>query len=116
MTDMYLHSQFFTGFLVLFDICTLENTSKPIKIQDIPSVIENPLNAEKNFELLGIIEFKMPPRLRCGSSQEIGHYTAICLRIGNFIEYNDLLTTEKKLRKSIEVNPHVLAYIQKETK
>jgi len=58
----------------------------------------------------------MPPRLRCGSSQEIGHYTAICLRTGTFIEYNDLLTTEKKLRKSIEVNPHVLVYIQKETK
>jgi len=30
MTDMYLHLQFFTGFLVLFDVCTLENTSKPI--------------------------------------------------------------------------------------
>jgi len=49
MTDMYLHSQFFTGFLVLFDIRTLENTSKPIKVQDIPSVRENPLNTEKNF-------------------------------------------------------------------
>jgi len=58
----------------------------------------------------------MPPRLRHGFSQEIRHYTAICLCIGNFIEYNDVLTTEKKLRKSIEINPHVLVYIQKETK
>jgi len=94
---------------VLFDICTLENTSKSIKLQNISSVIENPLNIkniyrkniyrkiyiEKNFKLLGIIDFKMPPRLKCGSSQEIEHYTVICFCTGNFIDYNDLLTWEK---------------------
>jgi len=27
--------------------------------------------------------------------KEIGHYTAICLCSGNFIEYNDLVMSEK---------------------
>jgi hypothetical protein len=91
----------------------LENISRQIKLGDIPSVIENPLNTEKQLTLLGIIDFKIPPRLRCGSTKEIGHYTAICHRSGNYIEYNDLLNSEKKLKKSHAVQPHVIIYTQK---
>lgn len=79
---------------------------------DIPSTIENPLNTEKNFTFLSIIDFKTPPRLRHGSSKEMGHYTAICHRSGNYIKYNDLINNEKRLKKSHVVQPHVLIYIQ----
>jgi len=43
----------------------------------------------------------MPPRLKCGFSQEIEHYTVICFCTGNFIEYNDLLTSEKNIIRDI---------------
>jgi len=52
----------------------------------------------------------MSPRLKCGSSQEIEHYTVICFCTGNFIEYNDLLTSEKIKKifwsKSIRTRVH----------
>jgi hypothetical protein len=110
---IYIYILFFTGPIVIFDIYTLENINTQIKLGDIPSMIENPLDMEKQFILLGIIDFKIPPRLRYGSTKEIGHYTAICHRSGSYIEYNDLLNTEKKLKKSHAVTPHVLIYIQK---
>ncbi|XP_077259727.1 uncharacterized protein LOC143896052 [Temnothorax americanus] len=86
------------GSIVLFDVCNFGTKTEPIKLQDIPNTIKNPLNQENDLKLIGIVDYKKPPMLTRGSDTDkcTGHYTAITRRSENWIEYNDLQVAEKK--------------------
>jgi len=84
-----------------------------IKIQNLPQTIINPLNPKNNLQLIGIVDFKVPISTRGSTENSIEHYTSIVQRQGSWMEYNDLLPREKKIKKP-EINPHLLVYIQNE--
>lgn len=82
----------------------------------MPKIVANPLNKKNDLRLLGIID-KTPAMSTRGSRTKIlntlGHYTAIVQRTDNcWIEYNDLVSSEKEIKNIKEINPHLLMYIQ----
>lgn len=87
--------------MVLFDLC-ISNKTKCIKLEKIPNEIANPID-KTNLRLIGIVDYKAAPMSRRGSNEmfnNLGHYTTIVKRTGNWVEYNDLSLTEKELKKT----------------
>lgn len=81
-------------------------------LKDISKSCINPFN-KSMYKLLGIVKYKKPILTR--SVQTIGHYMAICLRAGVWIEYNDLEKKEKVVKETSIITPALLIYVKKES-
>jgi hypothetical protein len=69
------------------------------------------LNPKEELQLIGIVNFKYPAMTRRSTFNKMGHYTAIVARPGNcWLEYDDLASSEKSVKKIYEINPHLLIY------
>lgn len=77
-----------------------------IKITDISKTCTNPLN-KITYKLLGIVSYKKPMATR---NIQMGHYTAICLRGGTWIEYNDLDRKERHIKENAKITSALLIY------
>lgn len=76
------------GSSIVFDVCILDyNKSRPIKIENLPKILANPLDKKNDLQLLGIIDYKTPAiptrRSRTKILNTLGHYTAIVQRTDN---------------------------------
>jgi len=104
-----LFYSFLSGDIIIFDIFTTRTTVSQVKLTDISQTCINPLN--KNiYELIGVVSYKRPMT----RNSNIGHYTAICSRMGTWVEYNDLDKKERHIKeKNTMITPAVLIYAKK---
>lgn len=100
---------YFAGDIVLFEIFSNNlNSYSEVKLESIKKLFTNPLN-EAKYKLLGVVTYKRPVSTR--TIQSIGHYTALCLRVGQtWLEYNDLEKKEKHIKESSLITPALLIY------
>lgn len=73
---------------------------------DISQSCINPLN-RNTYKLIGIVSYKRPVATR---NIQMGHYTAVCLRAGTWIEYNDLEKKERYIKENARIIPALLIY------
>lgn len=82
------------------------STGINIKINNISQNCKNPFN-NNEYKLLGIVVYKRATMTR---QIQIGHYIAICLRAGTWVEYNDLDKKERILKNNTFITPALLIY------
>lgn len=87
---------YFTGDIIVFEVFS-KGANIQVKLKDINTYCKNPLNSNV-YNLIGVVIYKGSISTR--DVQTLGHYTAICYRVGTWIKYNDLLKKEKILQKN----------------
>ena len=100
---------YFIGDMVIFEIFS-KNINLPIqvKLDDISKSFRNPLNGI-TYKLLGVVVYKRPVLTR--AVQTLGHYTAMCLRVGQtWLEYNDLEKKERNIKGTSLITAALLIY------
>ncbi|XP_025160016.1 uncharacterized protein LOC112589768 [Harpegnathos saltator] len=91
-----------TGSVILFEIFSTGKTITDINLNDIVQQCINLYNMQI-YKLIGIAAYTgYKTRLT-----QVGHYTALALRMGQRIEYNDLENKEKHIKSNMKRMPRV---------
>lgn len=99
----------FAGEFVVFELYSEKDyDTHSIRLCDIPAELCNPIT-KSPLVLVGIVDFKAS-FIGTRRSAGMGHYTAITLRAGSWVEYDDLKKEGKKLSHTVAVNPHLFVY------
>ncbi|EZA55645.1 hypothetical protein X777_04317 [Ooceraea biroi] len=104
--SVYLKGEYPWDIIVFNLFSTNFQAVNQIKIMDISKTCINPQN-RKVYRLIGIVCYKTHVATR---HVQMGHYTAICLRAGSWIEYDDLGKKEKSVKESTTITPALLIY------
>ena len=72
---------------MVFEIFNGGVETSDIRIDNISQVCKNPFT-NTEYKLLGVVAYKRPTPTT--AVEQVGHYTAICLRAETWLEYNDL--------------------------
>lgn len=81
-----------------------------INLNEINQYCLNPYNKAR-YTLIGIVSYKGAKTTR---NSQIGHYTALVLRMGIWIEYNDLEKKEKRVKMNAKIIPALLMYAKEQ--
>lgn len=87
-----------------------DNETDTLTLNNLPSELK--FSFMKNiYSLVGIINFKSTKQTTRQSTDEIGHYTAICHRRNtNWIQYDDCKEAESRLNTNYSICPHIVMY------
>ncbi|KAK0075332.1 hypothetical protein PV326_011677, partial [Microctonus aethiopoides] len=93
--------------LICFEIYSLSESSTWTQLKAIPKKIQD---GNDQFFIAGLVAYDGPEMPQ--SDDDMGHYTAICLRGGIWISYDDLIDKEKKLKSNTKIKPKMIFYVK----
>lgn len=107
------------GDVIILQVFNCEENNVTIRLDQIPKILKDPLDASNQYLLVGIVNYIGPGgfqtrRHSWENESQTGHYTAFTYRRGNtgWMEFDDL--QRQSLNKSLKYKalPRLLMYVK----
>ncbi|CAH2979386.1 unnamed protein product [Chilo suppressalis] len=117
--DSVEHRLVETGDVIILQVFNCEEKNITIRLDQIPKILKDPLDASNQYLLVGIVNYIGPEgfqtrRHSWENESQTGHYTAFTYRRGNtgWMEFDDLQRQSSNKSLKYKALPRVLMYVK----
>jgi len=97
------------GMFVILEIYNTYNTRCDVSLNKIPQKLQLSF-LKQEYQLKGIIFFKLPPNTRKTEKNVVGHFTAVSFQNNQWWEYDDCRSQPQKLPTNYTANIQIAIY------
>jgi len=94
---------------VILEIYDTYNTRCDVSLNKIPQKLQLSF-LKQEYQLKGIISFKLPPNTRKTKKNVVGHFTAVSFQNNQWWEYDDCRSQPQKLPTNYTANIQIAIY------